>query len=258
MTEKINLEQEEKLQLEGRNAVMEALKSGAAIDKLFVTKGEKHGSILPILRLAAEAGIVCVETDRRKLDEMSQTEGAHQGVIASLAAAPYSTVEDILHAAEEKGEPPFLLIADEINDPHNLGSIIRTANCVGAHGVIIPKRRSVGLTAAVAKASAGALLHTKVAKVVNLSRTIEDLKEKNIWVAALDMDGEEIYSANLTGPLAIVVGSEGNGVGTLVKKSCDFCVRLPMLGQVNSLNASVAAAVALYEAVRQRKNEKGM
>ena len=255
MTEKVNWEQEEKLQLEGRNAVMEAIKSGAAIDKLFVTKGEKHGSILPLLRLAAEAGIVCVETDRRKLDEMSQTEGAHQGVIASLAAAPYSTVEDILCAAEEKGEPPFLLIADEINDPHNLGSIIRTANCAGAHGVIIPKRRSVGLTAAVAKASAGALAHTKVAKVVNLSRTIEDLKAKNIWVAALDMDGDEIYSSNLTGPLAIVVGSEGSGVGTLGKKSCDFSIRLPMLGQINSLNASVAAAIALYEAVRQREKK---
>ena len=161
----------------------------------------------------------------------------------------------MLCAAEEKGEPPFLLIADEINDPHNLGSIIRTANCAGAHGVIIPKRRSVGLTAAVAKASAGALAHTKVAEVGNLSRTIEELKAKNIWVAALDMDGDEIYSSNLTGPLAIVVGSEGSGVGTLVKKSCDFSIRLPMLGQINSLNASVAAAIALYEAVRQREKK---
>ena len=247
--------EKENFQIEGRNAVMEALKSGTAIDKLFVTKGEKHGAILPILKLAADLGIVCVETDRRKLDEMSQTGGAHQGIIAALSAVPYSTLEEILAEAEERGEPPFLLIADEINDPHNLGSMIRTANCAGVHGVIIPKRRSVGLTAVVAKASAGALAHTKVAKVVNLARTIEELKEKNIWVAALDMDGEEVYSSNLTGPLAIVVGSEGSGVGTLVKKCCDFSIRLPMLGQVNSLNASVAAAIALYEAVRQRKRD---
>lgn len=238
--------------LEGRNPVFEALKNGRQIDKILIAKGEGKGSITRILALAKEKRILISEAERAKLDAVSQT-GSHQGIIAYVAAAVYYSVDDILAEAHEKDEPPFIIICDSLNDAHNLGSILRTAHCCGAHGVIIPKHRSVGLSAVAAKASAGATEYIKVAKVTNLSRCIDDLKQAGVWVCGTDAAGEhELYSADLTGPLAIVIGSEGEGMSRLVRESCDFLVRIPMRGKINSLNASVAAGVLMYEAVRQR------
>ncbi|SEF95937.1 23S rRNA (guanosine2251-2'-O)-methyltransferase [Caloramator fervidus] len=237
--------------IEGRNPVIEALKSGRTIEKLYVSKGDVEGSIKMIISMAKERGIVVNEVDRRRLDDMSITR-AHQGVIAIVSEYRYFEVEDILEEANKKGEDPFIIILDEIEDPHNLGSIIRSANIFGAHGVIIPKRRSALVTATVAKASAGAIEYTRVAKVTNINQTIRELKEKGVWVAALDMDGEICYSKDLRGPLALVIGSEGKGVSKLVKENCDFIIKIPMYGQINSLNASVAAGIIMYEVKKQR------
>lgn len=237
--------------IEGRNPVTEALKSGRNIDKIYVKKGDRHGSIIPIIRMAKEKGIQISEADARKLDEMSET-GAHQGVIAVCAAAEYKTVDDILRIAEEKGEPPFIIILDKIADPRNLGSIIRTANCAGVHGIIISKHDSASLTATCAKASAGAVEYTPVARVASLAKTIDDLKKKNIWVTGADASGDkELFDADLKGAVAIVIGSEGEGISRLVLEKCDFKVKIPMRGNVNSLNASIAASLFIYEAVRQ-------
>lgn len=239
--------------LEGRNPVFEALKSGRQIDKILLAKGDNKGSVTRIIAMAKEKKILISEVERAKLDAISAT-GAHQGIVAYTAAANYVSVKDILNKAREKGEPPFIIICDSLNDAHNLGSIIRTAECCGVHGVIIPKHRSVGLSAACAKAAAGATEYMSVCKVTNLARTIEDLKKEGLWVCGTDASGEhEMYDADLKGPLAIVIGSEGEGMSRLVKESCDFCVRIPMGGHINSLNASVAAGVLMYEAVRQRK-----
>lgn len=238
--------------IEGRNPVLEALKSGREIDKILVQSGEKNGSLKKIIAVARGKKIVVTETERRRLDAMSVTH-SHQGVIAFAAAREYSTVEDILKSAADKGEQPFIVIADDLTDPHNLGSVIRTANAAGAHGVIIPKRNSVGLSPVVEKTSAGALEFTPVARVSNLASTIEFLKKKNIWVVGADMDGSEtIYTHDFSGAVAIVVGSEGKGVSRLVREKCDFIVSIPMNGQINSLNASVAAALMMYEVVRTR------
>ncbi len=238
--------------IEGRNPVLEALKSGREIDKILVQSGEKNGSLKKIIAVAREKKIVVTETERRRLDAMSVTH-SHQGVIAFAAAREYSTVEDILKSAADKGEQPFIVIADDLTDPHNLGSVIRTANAAGAHGVIIPKRNSVGLSPVVEKTSAGALEFTPVARVSNLASTIEFLKKKNIWVVGADMDGSEtIYTHDFSGAVAIVVGSEGKGVSRLVREKCDFIVSIPMNGRINSLNASVAAALMMYEVVRTR------
>jgi len=238
--------------IEGRNPVTEAIKSGRTIDKIFVQAGEKNGSIRKIIALAREKKIVIAEVDRAKLDKMSETK-SHQGVIAFAAAREYCSVDDILKFAEEKGEKPFVIIADDLNDPHNLGSIIRTANAAGAHGIIIPKRNSVGLSPVVAKTSAGALEFMNVARVSNLPSAIETLKKANVWIVGADMDGENtIYTHDFSGAVGIVVGSEGNGISRLVKEKCDFIVRIPMFGQINSLNASVAAALMIYEVARTR------
>lgn len=238
--------------IEGRNPVMEALKSGRTIDKILVQSGEKHGSLRKIIALAREKKIVVSETDKSRLDKMSITH-SHQGVIAFAAAKEYVDVEDIINYARQKDEPPFIVIADDLTDPHNLGSVIRTANAAGAHGVIIPKRNSVGLSPVVEKASAGALEFTKVARVTNLASTIDKLKKENIWVVGADMDGENtIFNHDFSGAIAIVVGSEGKGLSRLVKEKCDFIVRIPMYGEINSLNASVAASLMIYEAVRHR------
>lgn len=236
--------------IEGRNPVTEAIKSGREIDKLLVSA--KEGSIKKIVAMAKERGIVVQEVVRTKLDELSET-GAHQGVIALVAAHNYATVEDILASAEEKGESPFVILLDEITDPHNLGSILRTANAVGAHGVIIPKRRSVGLSSVVAKTSAGALEYTPVARVTNLAQTIDFLKEKGVWFYATHQDATQSYTeVDLKGGIGIVIGSEGNGVSRIVAEKCDFLISIPMKGEINSLNASVAAGVVMYEALRQR------
>lgn len=238
--------------IEGRNPIMEALKSSREIDKILVARGERNGSIVKILSDAKKQRIVIQEVDRAKLDSMSKTKN-HQGVIAYVAAAEYVSVEDILNSAKEKGEAPFIVIADEITDPHNLGSLLRTANAAGAHGVVIPKRRSVGLNSVVAKTSAGAVEFTPVAKVSNISATIDKLKKENIWVIAADMDGENtIYTQDFSGGVAIVVGSEGQGISRIVKEKCDFIVQIPMLGEITSLNASVAGALIIYEVVRHR------
>ena len=240
------------LRLEGRNPVMEALRSDRPIDKIYVQSGEKNGSVLKILSLAREKKIPVMEVEKNKLDKMSST-NAHQGVIASVAAKEYSSVEDILSYAKEKGEAPFIVICDDISDPHNLGSIIRTANAAGVHGVIIPKRNGVGLTATVAKTSAGAIEFTRVAKVTNIAKTIDMLKENNVWVVGADMDGEKnIYEHDFSGSVAIVIGSEGFGISRLVKEKCDFIVNIPMVGRISSLNASVAGALMIYEALRGR------
>ena len=240
--------------VEGRNPVAEALKSGRSIDKIYVKKGDRHGSIIPIIRMAKEKGITITETDSKKLDEMSET-GAHQGVIALCSAAEYATIDDILKNAEDKGEAPFIIILDKIADPRNLGSIIRTANCAGAHGIIISKHESAGLSAVCAKASAGAIEYTPVARVSSLAKAIDDLKKRNIWVTGADASGDkDIYDADLKGAVAIVIGSEGDGISRLVLGKCDFVVKIPMKGNVNSLNASVAAALFIYEAVRQNRN----
>ena len=237
--------------IEGRNAVMEAFRSGKTIDRVYVLKGCQDGPINSILREARKHDTLVNFVAKERLDQMSET-GKHQGVIASAAAYAYAEVKDMLKLAEEKGEPPFLFLLDDIEDPHNLGAIIRTANLAGAHGVIIPKRRAVGLTATVARTSAGALNYTPVAKVTNLSATIEELKEKGLWFVCADMGGTTMYDLNLTGPIGLVIGNEGDGVSRLVKEKCDFVASIPMKGEIDSLNASVAAGVLAYEIVRQR------
>ncbi len=241
----------EELTIEGRNAVMEAFRSGKTIDRLLVLDGSKEGAMLTVLKEAKKHNTVVSFVKKERLDQISTT-GKHQGVIAYAAAYEYAEVEDILAIAREKGEAPFLVLLDGIEDPHNLGAIIRTANLAGAHGVIIPKRRAVGLTATVAKTSAGALNYTPVAKVTNLVQTMEDLKEKGLWFVCADMDGEVMYRQNLTGPIGLVIGNEGEGVSRLVKEKCDFVTSIPMAGDIDSLNASVAAGVLMYEIVRQR------
>ena len=238
--------------IEGRNAVIEALRAGTQIDKIFIMKGEVDTALGHIASTARSQGIVVADADKRKLDGMSRTH-AHQGVIAVAAVRAYATVEDILQAARDKGEPPLLVVCDELSDPHNLGAVIRTAECAGAHGVIIPKRRSAGLTAVVAKTSAGAVAHVPVARVPNLPSLLKELKEEGVWVFGTAAGGTtQLYQADLKGPAAIVIGSEGDGMGRLVAENCDFTVSIPMFGKINSLNASAAAAVLLYEAVRQR------
>ena len=238
--------------IEGRNAVMEALRAGTPIDKIFLARGETDATLGHIASSAREKGIVVVEADRRKLDGMSRTH-AHQGVIAMAAVREYAAVDDILNAAREKGEPPLIVVCDELSDPHNLGAVIRTAECAGAHGVIIPKRRSAGLTAVVAKTSAGAVSYVPVARVPNLTALLKELKDEGLWIFGTAADGDtSLYDADLKGPAAIVIGSEGDGMGRLVSETCDFLVRIPMKGKLNYLNASAAAAILLYEAVRQR------
>ena len=240
--------------IEGRNAVLEAFRSGKCVDKLFILDGCQDGPVRTIAREARKHDTIVKIVPKERLDSMSET-GAHQGVIAQVAAYDYSTVEDILKKAEDKGEAPFIILLDNIEDPHNLGAIIRTANLAGAHGVIIPKHRAVGLTATVAKTSAGALNYTPVAKVANLGQTIDELKEKGIWFVCADMDGEVMYRQNLTGPIGLVIGNEGNGVSRLVKEKCDFTTAIPMNGDIDSLNASVAAGVLAFEIVRQRMSK---
>ena len=238
--------------IEGRNAVIEALRAGVAIDKIFLLKGERDAALGHIAAAAREKGIVVADADRRKLDGMSRTH-SHQGVIAQAAVREYASVDDILVIARERGEAPLIVVCDELSDPHNLGAVIRTADAAGAHGVIIPKRRSAGLTAVVAKTSAGAVAHVPVARVPNLPALLKELKEEGIWVFGTAAQGTtSLYQADLKGPAAIVIGSEGEGMGRLVAESCDFTVSIPMFGKINSLNASAAAAVLLYEAVRQR------
>ncbi|WP_394922269.1 23S rRNA (guanosine(2251)-2'-O)-methyltransferase RlmB [uncultured Robinsoniella sp.] len=241
----------EELTIEGRNAVIEAFRAGKPIDKLFVLDGCQDGPVRTIIREAKKHDTIINYVEKERLDQISET-GKHQGVIAYAAAYEYAEVEDILKIAEEKGEAPFIILLDNIEDPHNLGAIIRTANLAGAHGVIIPKRRAVGLTATVAKTSAGALNYTPVAKVTNLAKTIEELKEKGLWFVCADMGGEVMYKLDLKGAIGLVIGSEGEGVSRLVKEKCDFTASIPMKGDIDSLNASVAAGVLAYEIVRQR------
>lgn len=241
----------EELTIEGRNAVLEAFRSGKTIDRLFVLDGCQDGTVRTIVREAKKHDTIVNFVPKERLDSMSET-GHHQGVMAYAAAYEYAEVEDILKIAEEKGEPPFLFLLDGIEDPHNLGAIIRTANLAGAHGVIIPKRRAVGLTATVARTSAGALNYTPVAKVTNMAATIEDLKKRGIWFVCADMGGESMYRLNLTGPIGLVIGNEGEGVSRLVKEKCDMIASIPMKGDIDSLNASVATGVLAYEIVRQR------
>ena len=237
--------------IEGRNAVTEAFRSGKCVDKIYVLDGCQDGPILTIKREAKKAGSLIKYVDKSLLDNMSET-GKHQGVIAVTAAYDYAEVSDIMDAAKEKGEDPFIVLLDNIEDPHNLGAIIRSAHQAGAHGVIIPKNRAVGLTATGARTSAGALNYIPVAKVTNLSKTIEDLKKEGLWFVCADMDGEVMYDLNLKGPIGVVGGSEGEGVSRLVKEKCDFVASIPMKGQIDSLNASVAAGILCYEIVRQR------
>jgi 23S rRNA (guanosine2251-2'-O)-methyltransferase len=238
--------------IEGRNAVIEALRAGTNIDKIFIMKGEVDSALGHIASTARSKGIVVADADKRKLDNMSRTH-AHQGVIAVASVREYATVDDILQAARDKGEAPLLVICDELSDPHNLGAVIRTAECAGAHGVVIPKRRSAGLTAVVAKTSAGAVSHIPVARVANLPSLLKELKKEGVWVFGTAADGTTpLYEADLKGPAAIVIGSEGDGMSRLVSETCDFLVSIPMKGKLNSLNASAAAAILLYEAVRQR------
>lgn len=237
--------------IEGRNAVLEAFRAGKTIDKLFVLDGCQDGPVKSILREAKKTDTIINFVDKERLDRLANS-GHHQGVVAQAAAYEYAEVEDILNAAKEKGEVPFIFILDEIEDPHNLGAIIRTANLCGAHGVIIPKRRAVGLTATVAKTSAGAVNYTPVAKVTNIAKTIEELKKEGMWFVCADMDGQTMYDLNLTGPIGLVIGNEGAGVSRLVKEKCDFTASIPMKGDIDSLNASVAAGVLAYEIVRQR------
>lgn len=237
--------------IEGRNAVLEAFRAGKTIDKLFVLDGCQDGPVKSILREAKKTDTIINFVDKERLDRLANS-GHHQGVVAQAAAYEYAEVEDILNAAKEKGEAPFIFILDEIEDPHNLGAIIRTANLCGAHGVIIPKRRAVGLTATVAKTSAGAINYTPLAKVTNIAKTIEELKKEGMWFVCADMDGQTMYDLNLTGPIGLVIGNEGAGVSRLVKEKCDFTASIPMKGDIDSLNASVAAGVLAYEIVRQR------
>ena len=246
----------EELTIEGRNAVIEAFRAGKTIDKLFVLDGCQDGPVRTILREAKKTDCIVNFVKKERLDQMSET-GKHQGVIAYAAAYEYGTVEEMLENAKHKNEQPFLILLDNIEDPHNLGSIIRTANQVGAHGVIIPKRRAVGLTATVAKASAGAINYTPVAKVTNLVKTMDELKKQGMWFVCGDMGGESMYSLDLTGPMGVVIGNEGEGVSRLVKENCDFVATIPMFGDIDSLNASVAMGVLSYEIVRQRMAKKG-
>ena len=243
-------------QIEGRNAVLEAFRSGKCVDKLFILDGCQDGPVRTIAREARKTDTIINYVSKERLDQLSETH-AHQGVIAQVAAYDYSTVDEILARAEEKGEAPFLIILDNVEDPHNLGAIIRTANLAGAHGVIIPKRRAVGLTSTVAKTSAGAINYTPVAKVTNIVRTIEELKEKGIWFVCADMGGETMYDLDLTGPMGLVIVNEGEGVSRLVREACDFTASIPMKGDIDSLNASVAAGVLAYEIVRQRLAKAG-
>lgn len=237
--------------IEGRNAVIEAFRSGKPIDKVYILDGCQDGPILTIKREARKQDTLIKYVSKERLDQMSET-GKHQGVIASAAAYKYAEIEDMFRLAEKRGEAPFLFLLDNIEDPHNLGAIIRTANLAGAHGVIIPKNRAVGLTAVVARTSAGALNYTPVAKVTNLAKTIDELKEKGIWFVCADMDGTRMYDLDLKGSIGLVIGSEGDGVGRLVKEKCDMAAAIPMKGDIDSLNASVAAGVLAYEIVRQR------
>ena len=246
----------EELTIEGRNAVLEAFRAGKTMDKLFVLDGCQDGPVRTILREAKKTDCIVNFVKKERLDQMSET-GKHQGVIAYAAAYEYGTVEEMLERAKEKNEQPFLILLDNIEDPHNLGSIIITANQVGAHGVIIPKRRAVGLTATVAKASAGAINYTPVAKVTNLVKTMDELKKQGMWFVCGDMGGDSMYSLDLTGPMGVVIGNEGEGVSRLVKENCDFVATIPMFGDIDSLNASVAMGVLSYEIVRQRMAKKG-
>ncbi len=252
--EKTENHNEHTLVIEGRNAVLEAFRSGRTIDKLFVLDGCQDGPVRTIVREAKKHGTLLNFVGKERLNQLSQT-GKHQGVIAYAAAYDYAEIDDMLKLAGERGEDPFLFILDGIEDPHNLGAIIRTANIVGAHGVIIPKRRAAGLTATVAKTSAGALNYTPVAKVTNLVKTIEELKEKGLWFVCADMDGETMYDLNLTGPVGLVIGNEGEGVSRLVKEKCDYIAGIPMKGEITSLNASVAGGVLAYEILRQRMHK---
>lgn len=239
-------------QLEGRNAILEALRNGRDMEKLMVIKGSAEGTIKRIMAQASKKGVVIQEVSRQKLDELSQTKN-HQGVIAVVSAHNYATVEEILEYAQSKGEPPFIVILDGITDPHNLGAIIRSAECAGAHGVIIPKHRSVGLNATVGKTSAGAIEYMPVARVTNIVKTMEQLKKQGLWFACADMKGLDYFDTDMKGAIGVVIGSEGDGVSRLVKENCDFTVAIPMYGKIASLNASVAAGLLLYEVVRQRK-----
>lgn len=239
----------------GRNAVMEALKSGRPLDSVLIARGERQGSIGAIVARCRENHIPVKETDSRKLDAIAAN---HQGVIAIAACKDYVTLEELFAAAEEKGEPPFFIVCDELEDPHNLGAILRTAEAAGAHGVVVPRRRSVGLTGAVYKASAGAVEYVPVARVANITDALKEMKKRGMWVYGLDMDGEDWCSTDLTGAMALVVGSEGRGVSRLVRENCDFVLSLPMSGRINSLNASVACGIVLYEAARQRKGIKAL
>ncbi len=239
-------------QLEGRNAILEALRNGRDMEKLLVIKASAEGTIKIIIAQASKKGVVIQEVSRQKLDELSQTKN-HQGVIAIVSAHNYATVGDILENAKSKGEPPFIVVLDGITDPHNLGAIIRSAECAGAHGVIIPKHRSVGLNATVGKTSAGAIEYMPVARVTNIVKTMEQLKKEGLWFACADMKGLDYFDTNMKGAIGIVIGSEGDGVSRLVKENCDFTVAIPMYGKIASLNASVAAGLLLYEVVRQRK-----
>lgn len=236
----------------GRNAVAEALRAGMPIDSVLVARGERQGSIVPLLAKCREKGIPVKEVDSRKLDFMCGG-NQHQGIVAVAACKEYVSLEQVLEIAEQKGEPPFIIVCDELEDPHNIGAILRTAEAAGAHGLVLPKRRSAGLTAAVYKASAGAAAHLPVARVSNLCDAIRKLKEKGVWVYGLDMDGAPWCKNDLTGPIALVIGSEGSGIGRLVRENCDGILSLPMCGKVNSLNASVACGIAMYEIVRQRQ-----
>ena len=248
-------EEQETTLYEGRTAVMELLRAGRTVDKLFVAP-DQNGRMADIIALAKKSGAVVTQVDRRKLDAMSET-GVHQGVIAQAAAHEYVSIDDILQVARDRGEQPLILVCDGLTDPHNLGAVIRSAETAGAHGVVIPKRRSVGLTATAAKASAGAIEHIGVARVTNLAAAIDELKENGVWVFGADAGGDkQLYEADFAGAAAIVIGSEGNGLSRIVHDKCDFIVSIPMKGKVNSLNASAAAAVLLYEAVRQRLGEE--
>ena len=240
-------------QIEGRNSVLELLESGKDINKIFVTRGEKHGSINKILGIAKERKIIVVEKDKRQMDEMAQEEN-YQGVIAIVPPFEYVEISDILKTAEEREEDPFILILDGIEDPHNLGSIIRTAETAGIHGIIIPKRRAVSVNSTVNKTSAGAVEHMNIARVTNISDAIEELKQAGLWICGTDVETDKYYyNQNLTGPLGIVIGNEGKGIGNKVKKNCDFLVKIPMKGKVKSLNAAVSTGIVLYEAVKQRR-----
>lgn len=238
----------------GRNPVLEAIKSGRTIEKIIIKKGRYEGSMVPVIKKAKEAHIIIQEVDRAKLDAMSQGQN-HQGVIALVSSFTYCEVKDILEAAAKKEESPFVIICDKITDPHNFGAIIRTAECVGVHGIIIPKRGSVGVNATVEKTSAGAAEYMKIAKVTNIASAIDELKKEGMWFVAADMDGEEMYNVDLKGSLGIVIGSEGEGVSRLVKEKCDFIASIPMMGTINSLNASVAGGILMYEALRQRRTK---